>query len=124
MSCLSSDKTCFEEYYGLPEEDGWAIISQESNDITVFTNYERGDKKITLCQMIIDENMGNVNTENAIVEPMSLYEENDGFFITFQNGDCGLYWIYNGYLLNLSGNFDKDELSNLTHYTKIVDFQK
>lgn len=124
MANLSSDKTRFEEYYGLPEEDGWIIVYQDTNDITIFTNYERGDKKITLEQTIITGNMGTVNTENAVVEPMSLYEENDGFFIAFQHGDCGLYWIYNGYLLNLSGNLDKEELVNLAYSTKIIEFQK
>lgn len=125
MASLSSDKTCFEEYYGLPEDDGWAIISQDSNDITVFTNYERGDKKITLEQTIITGNMGTVNTENAVVEKMSLYEEDDGFFIALQGGsDCILYWTYNGYLLSVSGNLDKDELLELAYSTKIVDFQK
>lgn len=123
MSSLSSDKTCFEEYYGLPEEDGWVIVSQDSNDITIFANYEKDDKKISFRQMIITENMGNVNTENAVVEPMSLYEENDGFFIALQGGsDSVLYWTYNGYLLNISGNLNKEGLLNLAHSTKIIDF--
>lgn len=120
MTNLPSDKTGFEEYYGLPEEDGWIIVYQDTNDITIFTNYERGDKKITLEQTIISGNMGTVNTENAVIEPMSLYGENDGFFIAFQHGDCGLYWIYDGYLFNLSGNLDKNELANLACSTKIV----
>ena len=121
MAKLSSDKTRFEEYYGLPEEDGWIIVYQDTNDITIFTNYERGDKKITLEQTIITGNMGTVNTENAVVGPMSLYEKDDGFFIDLQGGsDCVLYWTYNGYLLNLSGNFDKNELINLAYSTKIV----
>lgn len=124
MSNLSSDKTRFEEYYGLPEEDGWIIVYQDTNDITIFTNYERGDKKITLEQTIITGNMGTVNTENAVVEPMSLYKEDDGFFIALQgDSDCVLYWTYNGYLLNVSGNLNKSELVNLAYSTKIVDLR-
>ncbi len=67
--------------------------------------------------------MGTVNTENAVIEPMSLYEEEDGFFIAFQHGDCGLYWIYNGYLLSAEGNLNKEELLNLAYSTKIVDLR-
>ncbi len=63
-----------------------------------------------------------MNTENAVVEPMSIYEENDGFFIEFQNGDCGLWWIYDGYLLSLTGNLDKSGLLNLAYSTKIQNF--
>lgn len=124
MSNLSSDKTRFEEYYGLPEEDGWIIVYQDTNGITILTNYERGDKKITLEQTIITGNMGTVNTENAVVEPMSVYEENDGFFIALNGGEYFvLYWTYNGYLLNISGNLNKDELLNLAYSTKIVNLR-
>ncbi len=123
LSNLSSDKTRFEEYYGLPEEDGWAITYQDKNDIIIYTNYERGDKKITLGQEIITGKIGNLNTENAVVEPMSVYEENDGFFIALNGGKYFvLYWIYDGYLLSILGNLNKDELLDLAYSTKIVEF--
>ncbi len=54
---------------------------------------------------------------------MSIYEDNDGFFIEFQNGDCGLWWIYDGYLLSLTGNLDKSGLLNLAYSTKIVKYK-
>ena len=66
--------------------------------------------------------MSNVNTENSDVQAISLFDKNDGFFIAYQNGDCGLYWLYDGYLLILSGNITKDEAINLALSTKITEF--
>lgn len=118
MSSISSDKMCIEEYYGLPEEDGWEIIQFEELTNYTTTSYKCGDKIVTFEQSVICENMGTVNTENALVEPISIYKENDGFFIEFQSGDCGLWWIYDGYLFSAAGNLDKNELVNLAHSTK------
>ena len=117
-----SDKTRFEEYYGLPEEDGWEIIDFGELTQEVMISYKRGSERVIFGQNIICNNMGVVNTENAVVEPMSIYEEKDGFFIEFQNGEGGLWWIYDGYLLEIIGNLDKNELVNLAHSTKNVDF--
>ncbi len=119
---ISSDKTVFEEYYGLPEEDGWVMENYDISDSFTVLNYKRGEKKITFGQDLIQGYAGNVDTENAEIEPMSIYEENDGFFIEFQNGGCGLWWIYDGYLFSIVGDIDKSELINLAHSTKIVDF--
>lgn len=120
---LSSDKTRIEEYYGLPEEDGWKITDISISDITTMISYTHGDTVVIFEQDVIRNSMGNVNTENAIMVPMSIFEENDGFYIALQGKDeCVLYWIYDGYLLSASGNLNKDELVNLAHSTKIVDF--
>ncbi len=120
---LSSDKSRIEEYYGLPEEEGWVITDYGDLEDRILISYKRGEKIVSFEQTIIkDGNIGNINTENAVVEPMSIYEENDGFFIKFQHGDCGLWWIYDGYLFSVSGNLNKDELLNLAHSTKIVKY--
>lgn len=122
MANLSSDKTCIEEYYGLPEEDGWQLVDYSTTETQTLLIYRCGEKSVSFCQDVIRENMGNINTENTVVEPMSLYEENDAFFIAFQGGNCGLWWTYDGYLLHIVGNIAKDEATNLAHSTKIVDF--
>ncbi len=119
---ISSDKTRIEEYYGLPEKDGWMRTDFEELTNYTMIRYTHGDERIIFEQETIQGNIGNVNTENAAVEPMSIYEENDGFFIEFQNGDCGLWWIYDGYLLSLTGNLDKSGLLNLAYSTKIQNF--
>ncbi len=119
---LSSDKTQIEKYYGLPEEDGWVIKDNYADDNDIVISYTRGDESIIYKQEVIHGNMGHVNTENAVVEPMSIYEENDGFFIEFQHGDCGLWWIYDGYLFSMTSNLDKSELVNLAYSTKIINF--
>ena len=123
MANLSSDKTRIEEYYGLPEEDGWKIIDISISDITTMISYTHGDTTVIFEQDVIRNNMGNMNTENAIVVPMAVYEENDGFFIALNGGEYFmLYWIYDGYLLSILGNLNKDELLNLAYSTKIVEF--
>ena len=120
---LSSDKTSFEEYYGLPEENGWKLVNYDILSDSTMLNYECGEIKVTFCQNIIHEgNMGNINTEKADPEPVSLYEENDGFILAFREDWCGIFWIYDGYLLSLDGNIAKDEAINLALFTKTIDF--
>lgn len=59
------------------------------------------------------------------VEPISIYEENDGFIIDYgENNSVLLTWIYDGYLLSISSNLNKNETVNLAHSTKNVNFQK
>ncbi len=124
IDSLSSDKTQIEEYYGLPEKDGWVIGDFYADDYGTTISYSRSDKSVTFSQRTIHKAAITVNTENAVVEPMFINEENDGFFIEFQNSDCGLWWIYDGYLFSVTGNLDKDELANLAHSTKIQNFLK
>lgn len=120
---ITSDKTVIEEYYGLPEEDGWEMVDCYKSDIQTVICYEQGDKKVTFQQRIINGYIANVNTENALIEPMSLYKNDDGFFIQFQKTtDIGLYWIYDGYLFTLLGNITKEEAVNLAYSIKIANF--
>ena len=118
-----SDKTTIEKCYGLSEEDGWELTDSYVGTSLIFLNYERGDIKISFTQEIIkDETMGNISTDRAKIEPLSLYEENDGFVLDFGNNGTLLYWIYDGYLLSFSGNIDKTEAVNLAYSTKLVEF--
>lgn len=120
---LSSDKTSFEEYYGLPEENGWKLVNYDILNGSTMLNYECGEKKVSFGQNIIHEgNMGNINTEIADPEPVSLYEENDGFILVFYEDWCALYWLYDGYLFDLSGNITKNEAINLALSTKTIVF--
>lgn len=118
---LSSDKTTLEEYYGLPEEDGWVLVNYDILDDLTMLKYECGEKKVTFWQEVIHEGiMSNINTEKAAVEPLSLYTENDGFILDFGEDWCAIYWIYDGYLLNFSSNFNKNDTINLVYSTKII----
>ena len=120
---LSSDKTSFEEYYGLPEEDGWEIIDRYIDDTELLVNYRNGEKKVTFGQRIITEGtIGNIKTEKTSPESVSLYEENDGFILVFHEDWCALYWIYGGYLFDLNGNITKTKAINLAFSTKIINF--
>lgn len=122
LSNISSDKTSITEYYGLPEESGWAIDHIYKGQFDVTVGYVKDGTLVVMEQSVIREYMGNVNTENSVVKPISLYAENDGFLIEFYGGEYGLWWIYDGYLLSLDGNIDKNELINLAYSTKVVNF--
>lgn len=118
-----SDKTVIEEYYGLPEEDGWEITEYNIEPMWSTLFYQRGDIKITFDQMIINDGiMGQVNTEKADIEMLSLYSENDGFVMEFGESDLLLNWIYDGYLFVISGNINKIQAIELVYSTKVVDF--
>lgn len=117
------DKIYIEKYYCLPKEDGWVMTEFNGGSISTTARYEKNDKTVLFGQAISRQDMDQVNTENAAAEPMTIYEENDGFFITFPNGDCGLYWSYNGYQLSASGNLNKKDLVELAYSTKAVNFK-
>lgn len=120
-----SDKTTFEEYYGLPEEDGWELIDYNIMQCSTLLTYKRGDIKISFTQTIIQTGtMGNISTDRAEIEPLSLYEENDGFVLDYGNNETLIYWIYDGYLFDAFGNMNKNEAIKLAYSTKIVDFSK
>lgn len=124
METYPSDKTSFEEYYGLPEEE-WELIDYEIGYSYTTLNYTQDEKKICFSQYIIkDGNNGNINTEKANVEMLSLYSENDGFVMEFPNNDTSLYWIYDGYLFEIFGHLDKNLMINLAYSTKIIDLEK
>lgn len=120
-----SDKTTIEEYYGLPEEDGWEILELNADNFGTLINYKNGEKKVSFVQRIIYEgNMGHINTEKADIEMLSLYSENDGFVLEIRKDWFGIYWIYDGYFLEIAGNIDKNEAVNLAYSTKIVNLPK
>ena len=120
-----SDKTTIEDYYGLPEEDGWELIDYDVVTSWSTLIYQCGNTKVTFDQMIIHEgNMGHINTEKDDIEMLSLYSENDGFVLDFGNDGTSIYWIYDGYLLKIFGNIDKNKAINLAYSTKIVNFPK
>lgn len=118
-----SDKTSLEEYYGLPEESGWELINYEISSSWLSLTYQCSDVKIRLEQIVMhEENVENINTEKADVEVLSLYSKNDGFVMEFGGDKTLLYWIYDGYLLQIFGNINKSEAINLAYSTKIVEF--
>lgn len=120
-----SDKTVIEEYYGLSEDDGWELTDYDISESWSTLVYQRGETKVSFDQMIIHEgNMGYINTEKADVEMLSLYSENDGFVLEFRNDWSSIFWIHEGYLLEIDGNIDKKEAIDLAHSTKIIELPK
>ncbi len=122
---LHSDKTSIEEYYGLPEDSGWVLDEYEIYDTTTMLCYSNGEKYATFSQtIIVSKKIGNVNTEKADIEPISVHEESDGFLMDFGEKGCLVYWIYDGYLFSLFCNLDKTSSVDLAHSMKILDFEK
>ena len=116
-----SDKTIIEEYYGLPEEDGWELVERNAVYFSSMSNYRRGDIKITFMQETIHSGTtGNISTDRAEIEWLSLYEENDGFIMEFGEENSLIYWIYDGYLFKMYGNIAKNKMIKLVYSTKIV----
>lgn len=124
ISNMQTDKEKLEEYYGLSEDDGWKIIDYFANDELTLIGYERNGVEITFSQDIIQEDMGTVNTEDVTVESISIFEENDGFYINYGDSLILLEWIYDGYLFGISGNIAKDEAINLAYSIKIINLEK
>lgn len=120
-----SDKTVIEEYYGLPEDDGWELTESDIISSSSTLIYKRDSKEITFDQMLINnETILHISTDRAEIEPLSLYEENDGFVLDFGNDDTLVYWIYDGYLFEMSGNINKTDAINLAYSTKIIKLPK
>ncbi len=120
-----SDKTVIEEYYGLPEDDGWELTDYDISESWSTLVYQRGETKVSFEQMLIHNGtMGNISTDRAEVESLSLYEENDGFLLDFGKDGTLICWIYDGYFLEIDGNIDKKEAIDLAHSTKIVELPK
>lgn len=118
-----SDKTTFEEYYGLPSEDGWELENYDTSGSFTVLNYKRGDQSVDFLQRLIDEEtITNINTEKTNVEMVSIYTENDGFVLDFDDG-VALFWIYDGYVLEIVGNLNKTETINLAYSTKILNLE-
>lgn len=122
LSRSPDDKAKIDNIYGLPEEDGWKLTDSFSDETWSTRDYIRGKTKIAFMQSINNfGTMGNISTDRAKIEMLSLYSKNDGFMLDFGNDDSLIYWIYDGYLFSISGNVDKNEAIKLAHSTKIID---
>lgn len=88
-------------------------------------NYKRDGTNVNFQQTIIFEgNIGNINTEKADVEMLSLYTEDDGFVMEYSDDWTAIYWMFDGYLLQIVGNINKSEAIELVYSTKIIKLPK
>lgn len=117
----AGDKSFIEEYYGLPEKDGWKMADVSVSDTALKRVYDRGKQRVTFEQKVItSENMGIINTQDAKIEMLSIYSENDGFVLEIDDDRTTICWLYDGYLLRIDGDIDKNEALNLVYSTKII----
>lgn len=114
------DKTKIESIYGLQSDTGFTLIDRQSDDEDVFSTYQSGDTKITLCQMVNDD-VHNLNTAYGSAEKIMI-NDCEGVFISENNDECLAAWIMDGYLFMLYGNINKDELVFLAQSTNSEKF--
>ena len=114
------DKTKIKSIYGLQSDKGFTLIDRQSDDEDVFSTYQSGDTKITLCQMVNDDRY-NFNTEYGSAEKIMI-NDCEGIYISENNDECLAAWIMDGYLFTLSGNIDKNKLIFLAQSTKLEKF--
>lgn len=119
-----SDKSTFEEYYGLPEEDGWVLIDHYFyfEDTELSLKYMRGDTPVIFRQILIPERRAAyVDNGKGNIETWSFYSEDDGFVVNLKNNRTKIYWLYDGYLFEIYSDMDKNEVIKLVYSTKIID---
>lgn len=114
------DKTKIESIYGLQSDMGFTLIDRQSDDENVFSTYQSGDTKITLCQMVNDD-VHNLNTEYSSAEKIMI-NDCEGVFISENDSESLAAWIMDGYLFMLCGNINKDELVILAQSTNLEKF--
>ena len=114
-----SDKTAIEEYYGLDWDAKWTLNYSDTGAYTTLLYYTKEGRMISFSQNVIVES-SYIYTENSPIESVSLYEEDDGFFIEYQDGTAALYWIYDGYFFRMCGKLTKTEAMDLALSTKHV----
>ncbi|MBD5383505.1 MAG: hypothetical protein HDR72_00715 [Ruminococcaceae bacterium] len=114
-----SDKTTIEEYYGLDQDSGWSMDYSMAGAYTTLLYYWKGDRVISFSQNIIADS-SYIYTGNSPIEPVSLYEEDDGFFIDYQDGCVALYWIFDGYFFRMYGKLTKTEAIDLARSTRFI----
>lgn len=121
-----SDKTMIEEYYGLPEEHGWIITDVFIAKTYTAINYKCGNKTIKFTQKIIHEGSMEyvVSFPDSDIEILSVFEENDALYVSFDENWGLFFWVYDGYLLEIRGSLNKNSAINLAHSTKIIEKPK
>ena len=118
--CTSSDKEIIEEYYGLPEEDGWKIDYCYANDTLAITVYKRGEEKVFLSQIVVNKRTWNINTEEVPAERISIFTEDDGLFLKYDD-EYTLIWFNDGCIFEMVGKFTKNEAVDMAKSMKKVE---
>lgn len=117
------DKPFIKECYGLPEVNGWRITERSVSEMSVKLVYDRGKQRVTFEQLVIHSgNMGIINTQHTEIEMLSIYTENDGFVLEIDKFYTTICWLYDGYLLRIDSNIDKNEALDLVYSTKVKNF--
>lgn len=97
--------------------DGFKEIESTDGTVVCGVKYQNDKSILSLKQWVKKKYICNYNTEGYEIEEIDV-NGHDGFFITINN-KMVLVWDNGDYVLELYGTLDKDELLNLSKYTKI-----
>ncbi len=112
--------------YHLPElPDGFEFVEQSSSSFDVYTLYknEVSGQVISLFQSIKTEYATHYNTEHHDLQEIEI-NGHGGLCIDFSNDERDssiVIWDNDDYILQLSGNLDKESLLALAKSTKIIE---
>lgn len=117
------DKSSFEEFYGLSEEDGWELKDFQIHDgVVAKSKFTRGDKAVIFTQMLFYADEIHIDKGKADIEMYSFYSEDDGFVQNYKYKNyTKIYWLCDGYILTIYSDMNKDDLIKLAYSTKIID---
>ena len=120
-----TDKTFLEKYYFLPEDCGWEFVDiAADHDNFRYTRYERDGYRVAFQQTaIFDDGIIDLDwrTQNADIETLSLWEENDAIVFELYGDDFKygrkryLYWVRDGYLFSLQGTINREDAIRLAY---------
>lgn len=104
-----------------PLPDGLEESNRTTGSVVASITYQNDKSILHLNQWVKKDYVCNYNTEGYEIEEIDV-NGHDGFFVEFNN-DNFLVWDNGDYVLELYGTLDKDELLNLSKYTKIQQIQ-
>lgn len=120
LSKTEKDKTKIESIYGLQPNTGFVLADRQGDDEDIFSEYQSGDKKILLCQMVNDD-VHHMNTEYGSAEKI-IINDREGIFIPQNNNESFTAWMMDGYLFIIYGNVNKNEAAFLAKSTIFENF--
>lgn len=123
---IGDSPTVIEEEYTLSVvPEGYKLYKSSSSDIHQFTIYRNDDNKELIFQQTIKSKYNShINTEGYAIEEI-LIADFDGICVEYEKEtgvNSTLIWNSNDYILELQGNFTKDELINLANVNEIKSF--
>lgn len=115
-----------EQVYQLKSlSDNYKIYSKDNSDKYSFTIYKNDNKELVFTQTVKSEFNPHINTENYTFEEIKINGCDGICYEYIQNDliDSLVIWNNQSYILELEGNFTKDELVELANINEVEGFE-